>query len=89
MGFSDEQVEKVRLVPHGDNADHLPFQLCDQIRITGRRQVLAFSVLGNRSEKLLSAGTAGLKREDRLKAGDQTRDSIRVAGIAWTDMHDA
>jgi hypothetical protein len=38
---------------------------------------------------MLSSGTAGLKREDRLKAGDQTRDSIRVAEIAWTDTHDA
>jgi hypothetical protein len=67
----------------------LPFQLRDQIRIAGRLQVLAFSVLGNRSEILLSSGTVGLKREERLKAGDQTRDSIRVAGIAWTDTHDA
>ena len=50
---------------------------------------MAFSVLGNRSEKLLSPSTAGFKREDRLKTGNQTRDSIRVAGIAWTDVHDA
>jgi len=89
MRRGDEQVEEMPLVPHGDKADHFPFQLSDQIRIAGRLQVLAFSVLGNRSEILLSSGTAGIKREDRLKTGNQTRDSIRVAGIALTDMHDA
>src|SRR4029077_9798151 len=89
MRRGDEQVEEVRLVPHGDKADHLLFQFRDQIRIAGRLQVLAFSVLGNRSEILLSSGAAGLKRKDRLKASDQTRDSIRVAVIAWTDVHDA
>ena len=68
MRRGDEQVEEVRLVPHGDKADHLPFQLRDQIRIAGRLQVLAFSVLGNRSEILFSSGTAGFKREDRLKS---------------------
>jgi len=89
MRQGDEQVKEVLLVTHGDKADHLPLQFRDQIRKARRLQVLAFSVLGDGSEILLSPGTAGLKREDRLKAGYQTRDGIRIAGIAWADTHNA
>ena len=71
---------------------HLPRMLVGRLLRSPRstlvgRAVKSSSVLA--SAALISSGTAGIKREDRLKTGNQTRDSTRVAGIASTDMHDA